>query len=222
MLPDYPVNYADIDLLSDIDSTEGSQSHRRSVSSACSSSHSKKHSSKKGRSKSKKEKKTVKKKGKKSLKARESSLQSPQVHSPEMTRNSSNSLKAGTLPDAEFLAKMKKDMEQMAEKNKELQQQVADLAAKKPDSKDEDSDEDEVSDSDEDEENGGSSLVKKTKSMMDKIRDGMRNFQFRKIKFLNSPSLAKPHMLSLLKFIKGENPMITRRNGAKSTAKHTA
>ena len=136
-----------------------------------------------------------------------------------MTRPTSNSKKAGSLPDAESFAKMQKQMADLAKKNDELQEKVEELESKKPESKDKDEDEDSDEDAsvtDDDNDGPVSSIVKKTKDMVREIKDGMRNWQFGKIKFINSPTLAKPHMLSLLNFIKGDKNFANLSNEYKN------
>ena len=49
-----------------------------------------------------------------------------------MPRKSENSKKAGRVPDAEFMAQVEKQMADLAEKNKELQEQIEEMASKKP------------------------------------------------------------------------------------------
>ena len=202
--PVLPVNYADIELLSDIEFTEDSQGHRQAVDSSAR--HSKKHSKRKTKRKSSKSKKIHQDQPVRAdtLQVfRQSNLQNQQVSSPNMTRNSTNSKNAGTVIDSEALAKMQKQLASLAEKNDELEKQVTEMAAKKEESNDDANSEDEESDSDDDE-TPRSTLVKNTKSMKKKIGFAMRDYLFCKVKFVNSATMAKPLMISLLKFIKGD------------------
>ena len=176
------INYANIDLLSDIDFTEDSIAICR---------------------------------------LSENSVSKIDKFNLEMApRKSKNSQNAGRVPDAEFRAQVEKQMKAYDEKTKELEEQIAEMASKKPESNDEeeDSNEDESEEeSDDDNETPPSKLVKKTKEdMVERIKVGIKNWQFSKIKFINSTALAKPHMLSLLNFIKGDKKFAKLTNDYKN------